>query len=285
MPVKCWLNAGPKRCPVISMNKISIVIVTHNNAGIINNCLASLLSAIAKSDFAADLLVIDNQSQDATLATLQNYARNSQYSIRVIENTVNSGFGAGHNLAISQVDSQYHIICNPDIVIPDDTEVINQLAGYMEQHPDIGILCPKLINSDGSLQANNHRHPTVLDLALRRLAPAWLKKRLQKRMDAYLMLDVGYEAVCDVPFVSGAFMFCRTDVLKQVGGFDERYFLYFEDADLCRKIHAAGYRTVYYPEASVIHQWERAAYKNWRMTWVMLVSAIKYFNKWGYRFY
>lgn len=268
----CWLIANPTL-----MKKISLSVVTYNNGLLISKCIQSLL-AYANN---ADIVVVDNTSQDNTIDILHPYSKNKR--IDLIQNEVNLGFGGGHNVAIRKVDSDYHVLCNPDIVI--NKQTIPLLANYMEQHPDIGILCPKLTNADGSLQPNNHRHPTILDLALRRLAPAWLKARLQQRMDAYLMLDAGYEAVCDVPFVSGAFMFCRTDVLKQVGGFDERYFLYFEDADLCRKIQAAGYRTVYYPQASVIHQWERAAYKSWRMTWVMLVSAIKYFNKWGYRLY
>lgn len=228
------------------------------------------------------LLIVDNQSCDGTVAILQNYAVGHD-GINVLENRSNLGFGAAHNIAINQVDSRYHIICNPDIII--NNETINALADYMERNPDIGILCPRFINPDGSLQANNHRNPTILDLALRRLAPVWLKKIFKHRMEAYIMLDVGYENICDVPFVSGAFMFCRTDVLKKVAGFDEYYFLYFEDADLCRKMHKAGYRTVYYPYADVIHHWERAAYKSLRMTWVMVVSAIKYFNKWGYRLY
>ncbi len=232
-------------------------------------------------DIHENLLVwiIDNHSCDETVSILKVFAQKN--SVRIKENIINYGFGIAHNIAIRSTISDYHIICNPDIIINPDT--IPLLVQYMDEHPDIGILCPKLTNPDGSLQANNHRYPTVLDLALRRLAPAWLKTRLKKRMDAYLMLDVGYGHMCDVPFVSGAFMFCRTAVLKQVGGFDERYFLYFEDVDLCRKVQAAGYRTVYFPDAQVVHQWERAAYKSWHMSWVMLLSAVKYFNKWGWR--
>lgn len=265
----------------IGANKISIAVVTYNNAEIIADGLVALLATMDDCVAVSQLLVVDNNSTDTTIAALQPYLLDKRISL--IENTTNYGFGAGHNQAIKQTDASYHIICNPDIVISHTT--IPTMVAYLDQHPNIGILSPKLMNVDGSLQPNNHKHPTLLDLALRRLAPAWLKARFKKRMDAYLLLDMGYEAVCDVPFLSGAFMLCRTDVLKQVGGFDERYFLYFEDADLCRKIQAAGYRTVYFPDASVIHHWERAAYKSWRMTWIMLQSAIKYFNKWGYQWY
>lgn len=266
------------------MSGITLTIVTYNNAKIIGACLDSLMAGcFDKIPAPVELQVIDNQSQDATIAVLKDYAKKSAHPIKIYENSVNLGFGAAHNLALGTIASDYHIVCNPDIII--NSQTISLLAAYMDKHPDIGILCPKLTNADGSLQPNNHRYPTVLDLGLRRLLPLGLQNLLKKRMDAYLMLDVGYENTLDVPFLSGAFMFCRTAVLKQVEGFDGRYFLYFEDADLCRKVHAAGYRTVYYPKASVVHQWERSAYKSLRMTLIMMASAIKYFNKWGYQWY
>jgi hypothetical protein len=97
------------------------------------------------------------------------------------------------------------------------------------------------------------------------------------------MKDIGYEDICDVEFLSGSFMFCRSDALSTTGGFDDRYFMYLEDADLSRKVQQAGYRTVYYPYATVTHLWERASYKSLKMTWVHIQSAFSYFNKWGWK--
>jgi hypothetical protein len=110
-----------------------------------------------------------------------------------------------------------------------------------------------------------------------------MKPLFRERLDSYEMRDVGYEAVCDVPFMTGAFMCCRTDVLKAIGGFDERFFLYFEDADLSRRVQQFGFRTAYFPEACVTHAWERMAHRNWRMAWVFSISAWRYFRKWGLR--
>lgn len=259
------------------MAKISLAVVTFNNAELIQGCLSSIL---AQSE-QVQVYIVDNASEDKTVNVLKTLPGIDR--VRLIENQTNVGFGAGHNQVIACVDSEYHVLCNPDIVVNPDT--LNILADYMERHPDIGLVCPRFNYNDGRLQANNHRLPTVFDLALRRLAPKSLKKCLEKRMNRYLMLDVGYELSCDVPFVSGAFMFCRTAVLRQVGGFDTRYFLYFEDVDLCRKVQLAGFRTAYCADASVMHLWQRAAYKSWRMTCVMLISALKYFNKWGYQFF
>jgi GT2 family glycosyltransferase len=115
--------------------------------------------------------------------------------------------------------------------------------------------------------------------------PDALKPLFKKRLETYDMRDVGYEHACDVPFVSGAFMFCRTQVLRELGGFDERFFLYFEDADLSRRVQNHGYRTVYIADVSVTHLWERLAHKSWRGTWLFMKSAYQYFCKWGFRWW
>jgi hypothetical protein len=113
--------------------------------------------------------------------------------------------------------------------------------------------------------------------------PTGLRPYFKRRLESYEMRDVGYEHSCDVPFVSGAFMFCRTQVLREVGGFDERFFLYFEDADLSRQVQNHGYRTVFFPEVSVIHEWKRIAYKNLHGAMIFLQAAYLYFRKWGFK--
>src|SRR3990167_4773220 len=98
------------------------------------------------------------------------------------------------------------------------------------------------------------------------------------------MRDIGYDHIYDVPFLSGAFMFCRTNLLKKVGGFDPGYFLYFEDADLCRRVQKT-HRTVYCPATSVTHYWQRSAHKQWKFGWIFMRSAWRYFNRWGYKWF
>ena len=98
------------------------------------------------------------------------------------------------------------------------------------------------------------------------------------------MRDVGYEHTYDVPFLSGSFLFCRTDLLKSLGGFDPGFFLYFEDVDLCRRVQRT-HRTVYYPDVSAVHFWGRSAHKDWWYSAQFMRSAARYFNKWGYRFF
>ena len=194
----------------------------------------------------------------------------------------NVGYGRAHNWAIEQAGkSRYHFILNPDILIHEG--VIEALMQFMDSNPDVGMVCPKVLNADGSIQYLNKRHTTVYDLFLRRFLPKKIRPFFQKRLDYYEMKDMGYDSVYNVPFVTGAFMFCRTSILKEVGGFDPRYFMYFEDADLSRKFQIKGYRTVYYPHVSVTHLWERASHKSAKMAFVLIANGIRYFNKWGWK--
>lgn len=194
----------------------------------------------------------------------------------------NAGYGRGHNRALRECsESKYHVIINPDIIIPPFS--IETLATFMDENADIGIVCPKVLNPDGTIQYLNKRYPTVFDLFIRRFLSKSLSPLFQKRLDSFEMKDVGYDSVRDVEFTTGCFMFCRTSVLRQVGGFDPRYFLHLEDCDLGRMVQKAGYRTVYFPGATVTHQWEREPHKNYRMVFIMIVSMFRYFNKWGWK--
>ena len=258
---------------------LSVAIVTFNCQRTIAGTLNSLVATIPHG-FQSRLIVVDNHSDDDTLHILRKFTDSHEF-IHLIRNNTNVGFGRAHNQALAAVESRYHAICNPDIIFSSD--IFTPLVEFMENRPQIGLSCPKFLNPDGTLQPLNRRNPSVLDLFLRRFLSAPLEPVFQKRLSSYDMRDVGYDHSYDVPFVSGAFMFCQTAVLKAVGGFDERFFLYFEDADLSRKVQAHGYRTVYCPEATVTHAWERLAHKSWRGTWVFIKSAYQYFRKWGFK--
>ncbi|BCS96472.1 glycosyl transferase [Desulfoluna limicola] len=196
----------------------------------------------------------------------------------------NVGYGRGHNWSIFNSEkSRYHLILNPDVVITPGT--INALVRFMDANEDVGMVCPKLLNEDGSVQHQNKRYTTVYDLFLRRFLPQRIKPLFQQRLDYYEMKDIGYNSIYDVPFVTGAFMFCRSSALRKVGGFDPRYFLNFEDADLTRKFHLHNFRTVFYPHASVTHLWGREPHKSIKMALIMMVNGCRYFNKWGWKLY
>jgi len=225
-----------------------------------------------------ELHIIDNSPTQDLKTQL------ADLSINYFFNGCNAGYGKGHNRSLETCsESKYHVIINPDITIT--PSAIESLIAFMDDNPDVGIACPKVLNTDGTLQYLNKRYPTVFDLFARRFLPHCLLPYLQKRLDCFEMKDVGYNSVTDVEFTTGCFMFCRTKVLKQVGGFDPRYFLHLEDCDLGRMVQKSGFRTVYFPGAAVTHEWGREPHKNYKMLFVMIVSMFKYFNKWGWKFY
>lgn len=193
----------------------------------------------------------------------------------------NRGYGKGHNLALSiSPPSSFHAIINPDIIVKPGA--FEKLIDCLTQNADTAMVSPQMLHPDGSLQHLNRRYPTVFDLFIRRFVP---QRFFRKRRFLYEMRDSGYISVCAVENVSGAFMLCRRPVLEKLGGFDPRYFMYFEDVDLGRKFHAAGYRTLYCPDAVVVHQWSRSSHRNLRLTIVHIANMIRYFNKWGWKWW
>jgi len=252
-------------------SRISIGIVTHNNEG----CILELLHSIKKftKNIEYRLLVVDNSSIDKTVELINSV---NDYDIELIENKKNIGFGAAHNMIIGRIDSEYHVIVNPDITLKENT--ILNIYNYLENNHDIGLLTPKILNSNGTMQLLPKRKPKFIYLLSRRLSFNFLDKYRHE----YEMRDKDLERRHDIEFSSGCFIFIRTNLLKQVGGFDERYFLYFEDADLTRKI-LKNNRVEYNPNFTVTHSWDRAGQREFKYFLIQIVSMFKYFIKWNIR--
>jgi len=260
---------------------ISASIVTFNNGNVIGRCLDSLAASLEPGQ-TVNLTIVDNGSTDETLDIARGFARSAppQLTVSLKQAPENLGFGRGHNLAFQDVSTKFHVICNPDIVFRGNP--LKTLGEYLSQHADIGLLSPMVLNEDLTPQHLNKRLPTVLDLFLRRFLPGHFRPLFQRRLDHYEMRDVAYDQISDVPFVSGAFLFCRSEALRRVGGFDSRYFLYFEDVDLSRSVQKAGFRTVCLPTATVIHLWGRAHHRRLSLALAFIRNGIRYFQKWGW---
>lgn len=200
--------------------------------------------------------------------------------IITIDNTNdNVGYGAGHNKALRQTieaEVPYHLITNTDIEF--DPAILKQMVDYMEAHPEVGMLSPKVYYPNGEVQHLCKLLPTPMDLIGRRFLPhGWTAKRNAR----FELQHTGYDHIMNVPYLSGCFMMLRTDALKKVGIFDERFFMYPEDIDLTRRIHRE-YLTLFYPEVSVVHNHGRASYRNMRYLWIHITNMCRYFNKWGW---
>ena len=225
------------------------------------------------------LFLVDNSPSDELKNIVAMYPNKE---IHYIFNNANMGYGKAHNIAIRKSIEQgqpYHIILNPDIII--EKGALEKLTDYMEQHPEVGNIMPKIIYPDGELQYLCKLLPSPIDLIFRRFIP--VKKWKEAINKKYELHSFGYDKIMNVPNLSGCFMFLRTEVLKQVGLFDENIFMYLEDIDLNRRIHSK-YQTIYYPEATVIHEHQKESYKSKKLLKAHIKSAIYYFNKYGWFF-
>jgi GT2 family glycosyltransferase len=200
-----------------------------------------------------------------------------------IHNPSNPGFGASHNIAIKkaiELNSTYHLVLNPDIYF--DQGNVNRIIEFMELNQEIGHLMPKILFPDNSIQYLCKRNPTFFDLFARAFLPNFINFFFQKRLDRYTYKDYDYDKlILDVPYLSGCFMFLRMSTLKEVGYFDDKFFMYLEDADITRRFLQVS-RTVYFPGAIVYHRYGGLTHKKWKYKLITIQSAFIYFNKWGW---
>lgn len=236
--------------------------------------IAQVLESVRSSTMDVAIYMVDN-SPDDTLAPLA-----QRFNAHYIHLPHNPGFGAAHNVAMRTAmedGAEFHLVLNPDIRFA--ANVLPALIDYMERHGDIGLLMPNIHYPDGQQQFLCKLLPNPVDLMIRRFFPALY--RASGRLAWYEMHSSGYDKIMDVPALSGCFMLLRTKVLREIGCFDERYFMYLEDVDLSRRIGRVA-RTVYFPYATAIHDYRKGSYKNRRLLFYHARSAIQYFNKWGW---
>ena len=258
---------------------ISIVILNYKSKGFTLNCIKSIREADF-GDLEREIIVVDNDSQDYIGDILK-----WQYpDIIFIQNGANLGMGAGNNTGIRRAKGDFLVVMNPDTIAFNDT--FQRLIDYMRAHPKTGIVAPKQLNPDGSIQDSCFRWHGPLTPIYRRTFLGRLRLA-QKDLQRFLMRDFSHDEERAVDWVLGSFLFLRRQALDQTGLFDDRYFMYFEDTDLCRAMHAKGWEVVYYPEARIIHNHIRQSAQEpwWRfftnpMARTHIVSWIKYARKW-----
>ena len=222
----------------------------------------------------APIYVSDNSPNDELRAFCSRLE-----GVEYIFNNANLGYGPGHNVAIRtsrEIGAKYHLVINSDVYF--DGAIIPRITEYMERNGDVAQLQPMLRYPDGRLQLTTRLLPTPFDLIFRRFLP----KRMGERMNYRYTLEFwDHKTPANIPYHQGSFMFFRLSAFDKVGLFDERYFMYPEDIDITRRMHKC-YRTMYWPEVSVVHAHRAASYKSRKMLKIHMVNMIKYFNKWGW---
>lgn len=251
----------------------SCIVLYKNDSTLLSNAIESFLNTALN----VKLYLIDNSPTNE----LKNIS--SDLRAHYIHNPSNPGFGAAHNIAISESikeGSKYHLVLNPDIYF--ESGNLETLFKFMESNREVGHVMPKVLYPDHSIQYLCKTNPTVFDLFARRFLPNFVKPWFKDKMDAYEYKDKDYNQVMyNIPYLSGCFMFLRTEILKKVGFFDDRIFMYIEDADLTRRFLQIS-KTAYLPDAVVYHHFAKGSHKNWKLTWYSIHGAFIYFNKWGW---
>lgn len=259
--------------------KVSCIIVNWNLKYLPRLCVEALERS--KTNFPFEIIVVDNDSKDESLQYLEQVE--NQKKIRLVRAGANLGYGRANNLGASQANGEYILILNPDVSVEPDT--LQKMADFMDAHADIGILGPQLYFFNGQIQDSCRRFMNPSDLLIKR-TPLGRFKYFKKRMDSYTMANSDHSRTQAVDLVTGACFMARADAFKKIGGFDERYFLFMEDADLCRKTWEAGLKVVYFPEARALHYHKRLSGGSFlgllkqRVFWIHVASAGKYFWKW-----
>ena len=225
---------------------LSCIIVNYNSSNPLQNCLDSVFKTVQGINF--EVIVIDNSEHDPGMQSL----KSSFSKVKYIFNHCNVGFSKANNQAakIAQGDALFFV--NPDNILSD--QAINSMQSYFCSHSEAGALGPKVLNPDGSLQYSCRRYPTLWTGLFNRYSI--LSRLFPKNpfTSEYLMLDFDHNETLPVDWLSGCCLMVRKKVFEEIGGFDENYFLFNEDVDLCRMINETGKTVIYFPEAMVNHQ-------------------------------
>jgi GT2 family glycosyltransferase len=254
------------------MNITASIVLYNSSKQIVND----LINKINFFNSEIIIFLVDNSPNDS-LKILQ-----SSDKIKYIHLKNNIGFGAAHNIAITEsinLGSLYHFIINPDIVIKND--IFNPMINYLNTNKFVGIIMPQILNIDGSIQYLPKLIPSPFSILKRKIH---LFLNLNSNfLSNYELRFYQLNETIDVPIVSGCFMLLNVALIKKNGLFDHNFFMYFEDWDLSRRINSI-YKTIYMPTVQVYHHYESGANKNINLFFIYLTSGIKYFNKWGWFF-
>ncbi|MCX6792609.1 MAG: glycosyltransferase family 2 protein [Candidatus Falkowbacteria bacterium] len=251
---------------------ISIVIVNYKNKGLTLNCIRSVEES-ALNNLKHEIIVVDNNSDDNIGQILA-----WQYpKVIFIENKSNVGMGAGNNVGLKRARGKYVVVMNPDTFAFPDT--LAKLFVFMEANPSVGVVGPKQYNPDKTIQDSCYRWHSFFTPFFRRtfLGRSGFAKQ---EIDRYLMQDYDKKTIREVDWLLGSCLFMRAKALKEIGWFDERFFLYFEDTDLCRRFWDKKWHVVYNPEVEIIHNHNRESAREPWYTWFMNSASRQHLKSW-----
>ena len=282
--------------PDVAASTLTISIVTYRpDLALLDRTLHTLAGSLAAAREqgllrVANVALIDN-SEERDIAAMviklaQENFRDSDFTMSYLHGHANIGYGAAHNLVMHGGNTHFHLVLNPDVEL--DVDALPEALRYFEANPEVGVIAPAVTDAKGKREYLCKRYPSVLDLALRGLAPRWLRPLFRRRLARYEMRDVMQKAtgkaISPVPVMSGSCMLLRRKAIDATGGFDPAFFLYFEDFDWSVRLNRVT-RSAYVPTVRVVHHGGGAARKGWRHIAYFARSAVRFFNKNGWRWW
>lgn len=276
VPIQTKLNVKE----IMNSITLSISIVVYKEEFLhIKDCLLSLLTAIP-NNINYTISIVDNGIEFNKKANFQLAIKKFFFNLPIfyLLSSRNGGYGYGHNQVILNSDAEYHLILNNDVYLMPDT--LKNAFEFMQKYSQVGMLVPDVYDMEDNRVHLCRQNPRLWISFLRRFAPHLFKKFFHQKLTKFELQDKNYnEAMFDLSNPTGCFMFCRLKLLKQLNGFDERFFMYYDDSDLGRRMAQIS-QVAYSPTVKIKHLWRRAAYKDKRMTWIASKSAFYYSWKW-----
>jgi len=255
--------------------QLSIIILNYKSKNLVKQCIKNIENL--NLQIKHEIIVVDNNSKDNIVDILKEFFP----TVRFVQTNENRGMGAGNNVGIKHAKGEYILILNPDVVV--FKNAIEELLKFISNKPQTAIVAPKLLNPNKTFQQSAYRFPNfTIPIFIR----TGLGKFAKKKLEEYFMDDLDHSVPHKIDWVRGSALMCRRNVLEKIKGFDERFFMYLEDTDLCRRVWQIGYEVWYVPNAKMIHyyfresggsKWLKDLFK--KMAWVHIVSWIKYFRK------
>ena len=245
-----------------------LVVINYNTRDDLRACLLSAEERLP----GYPVVVVDNGSHDGS----QEMVEKEFHWVRLVRNRGNLGYASACNQGIGVTSEPYVFILNSDVEFPGNG--LEEILDFMDEHPEVGALGPLVLNPDGSRQMSCRRFPSLLESVVHGfLGELWPDNPLTRR---YQLKDLPTDRPREVDWVSGAAMLLRREAVEKVGGFDERYFMYVEDVDLCWRLRHAGYRVYFHPGFRVVHKVGRSSsQQSLRMLWEHHRSMLVFFRR------
>lgn len=257
--------------------KLSACIVAYNNYEDIKVAIASM-EKYTSPELKKKIYIVDNGvaiSNPADVVEFKSFVE-KMGDVEYIDAGGNLGFGKGHNKVLDIMDSKYHAIVNPDIFFCEDA--FSKIVEWMDKNKEFGMTIPLVTDEERNRQEVYRKELTVFDMFNR----IFLKSAFKGRAKRHTMQDMDFSKPFQVPFGQGSFLVVRSELFRELKGFDDNFFMYVEDADLCKRVNQVS-KLMYFPGTRVVHKWEKGSHGNKTLFKYHVQSMKYYFKKWGWK--